>query len=107
MCYSTSKNAPADTAADTPKKSNSTTQTLENLMGEEIVCELQVTNDTAERCKLIVLTQEYSGLLTKDQEQSRFALQNNTEHGKCSLLAAKQPLVDYQHLLTDCCYCAA
>jgi len=37
MCYSTSKNAPADTAADTPKKSNSTTQTLENLMGEEIV----------------------------------------------------------------------
>jgi hypothetical protein len=50
------------------------------LYGEEIVRQLRVTNDTAERG--IAMIQEFSGLLTKDEEQTQFALQVVREHRK-------------------------
>ena len=45
-----------------------------------VVRELCVVNDTAERG--VVLMQEYSALLTKDEEQMQFALHAVKEHGR-------------------------
>ena len=50
------------------------------LQAEEVVRELRVVNDTAERG--VALMQEYNGLLTKDEEQTQFALQVVQEHRK-------------------------
>ena len=51
------------------------------LKSEETVCALRVTNDTAERG--IALIQEYSGLLSKDEDQTQVILQLVAEHRKC------------------------
>ena len=50
------------------------------IQAEEIVQELCVTNDTAERG--VALMQEYNALLTKDEKQMQFALQIVQEHRK-------------------------
>jgi len=50
------------------------------LQAEEIVKELCVVNDTAERG--VALMQEYNALLTKNEEQTQFALQVVQEHRK-------------------------
>ena len=50
------------------------------LKAEEVVRELRVVNDTAERG--VALMQEYNALLTKDEEQMQFALQVVKEHRK-------------------------
>ena len=50
------------------------------LEAENIVRELRVVNDTAERG--VALMQEYNALLTKDEEQTQFALQVIQEHRK-------------------------
>jgi hypothetical protein len=53
---------------------------LDYLKAEEIVRALRVTNDTAERG--VAMIQEYSGLLTKSEEQTQFLLQVVAEHRK-------------------------
>jgi len=50
------------------------------LQAEAVVHELRVVNDTAERG--VALMQEYNALLTKDEEQTQFALQVVKEHRK-------------------------
>jgi hypothetical protein len=50
------------------------------LQAEDIVRALRVVNDTAERG--VALMQEYNALLTKDEEQTQFALQIIQEHRK-------------------------
>ena len=50
------------------------------LESEAVVKELRVVNDTAERG--VALVQEYSSLLTKNEEQMQFALQVVQEHRK-------------------------
>jgi len=50
------------------------------LKAEEIVRALRVTNDTAERG--VAMIQQYSGLLTKSEEQTQFLLQVVAEHRK-------------------------
>ena len=47
---------------------------------EKTVRELRVVNDTAERG--VQLMQEYNALVTKDEEQTQFALQVVQEHRK-------------------------
>jgi len=47
---------------------------------EDIVRELRVVNDTAERG--VALMQEFNALLTKDEEQTQFAIQVIKEHRK-------------------------
>src|SRR5688572_21838381 len=53
---------------------------LSYLHAEEVVRDLHVVNDTAERG--VALMQEYNALLTKDEEQTQFALQVVQEHRK-------------------------
>lgn len=50
------------------------------LQAEDVVRELRVVNDTAERG--VALMQEYNALLTKDEEQTQFALLVVKEHRK-------------------------
>ena len=50
------------------------------LQAEEVVPELRVVNDTAERD--VSLMQVYNALMTKDEEQTQFALQVVQEHRK-------------------------
>ena len=50
------------------------------LQAEDIVRALRVVNDTAERG--VALMQEYNALLSKDEEQTQFALQVIQEHRK-------------------------
>lgn len=50
------------------------------LEAESVVRELRVVNDTAERG--VALMQDYNALLTKDEEQTQFALQVVKEHRK-------------------------
>lgn len=50
------------------------------LQAEEVVRELRVVNDTAERG--VALMQEYNALMTKDEDQTQFALQVVQEHRK-------------------------
>jgi len=50
------------------------------MVAEDIVRELRVVNDTAERG--VTLMQEFNALLTKDEEQTQFAMQVIKEHHK-------------------------
>ncbi len=50
------------------------------MVAEDIVRELRVVNDTAERG--VALMQEFNALLTEDEEQTQFAIQVIKEHRK-------------------------
>jgi len=61
-------------------------------LGKKAVDSLTVVNDHAERG--VALIQEYSGLLTKDEQQLQFVMQVVTEHRKQYPDAEKKTLVN-------------
>src|SRR6218665_1905063 len=58
---------------------------------EDILLELRVVNNTAERG--VALMQEFNALLTKGKEQTQFAIQVIKEHRKCYPDSKKETLL--------------
>jgi len=61
------------------------------MVAEDIVRELRVVNDTAERG--VALKQEFNALLTKDEEQTQFAIQVIKEYRKRYLDSKNETLL--------------